>query len=117
MFFAFILTLALQDSPRPLTLEGPTNWGVITRVGGNFTLEGQNWSALGHTRADGKVVIIWTDLNNGNACPGLYEVTPTGELQGYWGRNPAVVLQEDGTLSGMPSLDRVYRLPDPEPDI
>jgi hypothetical protein len=117
MLLAFILAAALQDGPRPLTLEGPTNWGVITRVGGNFTLEGPSWTALGRTRADGKVVVIWTDLSNGNACPGVYEVTAEGCLQGFWGRNPEVILQEDGTLSGTPRADRIYRLPDPEPDI
>ncbi len=100
---------------------GPTNWGTMQAVGGDFTLTMHpQWEAIAdmRTRKDGSVywLCIWTLSSNGQTAPGIYEFDEEGILTGTWGYSGSCEITDDGRLTGSTMGDRIYRV-EPAPPI
>jgi hypothetical protein len=103
-----------RTKPReiPKLCVGATNWGKLDQAGRSFKLSGHPiWEAEGTIREDGRCTIIWTLLADGQVCPGVYEVLPSGELEGLWGYEHDVRIEPNGDLTGNVRGDRIYLLP------
>ncbi len=101
-------------------LEGPSNWGHVTHIKGSrsFSLHGHPlWDGEGVIReSDGKVVVIWTNLNSMEIGPGVYEIViveGVPEMHGEWGYTGNVQIDDKGNIGGATSRDRVFRVVPP----
>ena len=98
-------------------LRGETNWGTLTQPGRIFHLHSHpQWDGLGMIRDDDSIFIMWTQLSDGCAAPGVYKVASNGELIGHWGFAGEVQIEKDGSLSGEVRHDHVHKVR-PEPDM
>lgn len=105
---------AEQEKAAPALPTGETNWGILSAVGGNFTLtEHPQWDAIGQIRRrkDGStwVFILWTLKTTGEACPGVYRIEGN-QLVGQWGHAEQVQVNDDGEITGNPLPDVVRRV-------
>ena len=107
-----------KQTPPPATAtEWESNWGTVKQLGKAISISGHPvWFAEGHIRADGSVYLCWTLRATEEPCPGVYKVTGAKEFSGTWGRSTSVKVEEDGSLSGETSPDRVYEVMAMEPE-
>lgn len=100
------------EPPPALPWTGETNWGTLALDGRKVTITGHvRWSAVGEVRKDGKLLLMWFNMPEGDECgPGLYELRalPERQLIGVWGYAGNLQVGADGELEGSKMSDRIY---------
>lgn len=104
---------AVQVVPDLAAIIGTSNYGIVTQRGREVFFSGHpTWEASGVIRDDGTLLLIWTIVNSGAVCPGVYRLED-GQLTGHWGYAESVTIEPDGSLSGSKNSERLYRVDPP----
>lgn len=103
---------APPQSKQMPAMEGVTNWDTWIydlKDRTKFTIEGHpQWTASGEVRKDGSVLVLWEMCSDGRRGPGVYKVKAKS-LEGAWGWDDKVIVEDDGSLSGQTMYDVIAR--------
>jgi hypothetical protein len=102
-----------KAAPTIPTIPAITNWGYCVQKGKEFKLTGDlEWSAEGKFTDDGRVFILWLELETGEMAHSVYVASSVEgklQLQGTWAYVQESELK-DGVLFGNIREDVVHQV-------
>ncbi len=96
-WFVYCVVLSAASVNEPALPEQiATNYGTMIVINGSITLNGhQHWSGIGKLRDDGKVQILWTELETQRPAISVYTIKE-GKMIGTWGYADEVQIVNGG---------------------
>jgi hypothetical protein len=97
-----------QEQPAPAMLQsGKTMWGDLTVAGPTILITGgESWTAQGRILPNGEIHVHWLQIANDRPAFGIYQFKD-GAITGRWGWGENIMLNQDGTFSGLEHLETI----------